>query len=100
MFHKLYNLIKNDIEKQETYLREAISAKHRLIITLRLLATGESFRSLRYTFRIGQSTISNIIPEVCETIYKNLKDIYLKVFCLIIIFVMFYIYFFVQYFYF
>lgn len=46
MLNKLYDLVKNDIEKQDTHVRETISVKYRLIITVRFLATGESFRSL------------------------------------------------------
>ncbi|KAB0803148.1 hypothetical protein PPYR_00118 [Photinus pyralis] len=60
-------------------MREAISAKHRLIITLRFLATGNSYRSLMYDFRVSESIISQIVPQVCAAIYKNLKSDYLKV---------------------
>lgn len=51
----------------------------RLVLTLRFLATGESYRSLMFSFRIPVSTISSIIPETCEAIYECLKDIYMKV---------------------
>lgn len=55
-------------------MREAIPPEERLAVTLRFLATGESFSSLQYQFRISQSTLSIIIPEVCEAIYKVLKE--------------------------
>lgn len=51
----------------------------RLETTLRFLATGETYRSLMYATRIHESTISRFIPEVCQTIYNNLKGTYLKV---------------------
>lgn len=60
-------------------MREPISAGERLAVTLRYLATGESFSSLQYIFRIPQSTISTIVPEVCDAIYAVLKDEFLKV---------------------
>ncbi|XP_046395776.1 putative nuclease HARBI1 [Ischnura elegans] len=60
-------------------MRESISAEKRLSLTLRFLATGETYRSLMYATRIHHSTISKIIPEVCKSIYRNLKGKYLQV---------------------
>lgn len=39
------------------------------------LATGNSFRSLAFTYRVGRSTISNIIEDICEAIWKNPQPI-------------------------
>lgn len=39
-FQELLELIKPDIEKEDTYWREAIHAGQRLAVTLRFLATG------------------------------------------------------------
>lgn len=44
-----------------------------------MMYTGDSFKSLMYLFRVHQSTISKIIPEVCAAIYSALKDDFLKV---------------------
>nr|CAI5842894.1 unnamed protein product [Callosobruchus analis] len=49
----------------------------RLAITLRFLATGDSYKSLMYLFQVSYSTISLIVPEVCEAISSVLKD-YIK----------------------
>jgi len=46
-----------------------ISPAAGLIFTLRFLATGETFRSLHFQFRMGKSTISYIVREVCQAIY-------------------------------
>ena len=67
------------IKRQDTHLRNSISVEDRLMVTLRFLATGESYKSLQYNTRIPQCTISKIIPETCEAIYKSLKDDVLKV---------------------
>lgn len=40
---------------------------------------GESMKSLHYSFRVGHSTISNIIHEVTPIIYNVLKEEFLKV---------------------
>lgn len=73
-FDFLINLIGPKIAKNETILREPISIQDRLAVTLRFLATGESFTSLQYLFRMSKQVISNIVPEVCEAIIDTLKD--------------------------
>lgn len=61
----------------------------RLEITLRFLATGESFRSLMYYTRVHESTISRFIPEICTAICTVLESKYFKVpiltFCISIV---------------
>lgn len=78
-FDFLLELVTPHIQKQDTAMRKAIPPGERLALTLRYLATGESFKSLQYLFRIPQPTISDIIPEVLDAIYLVLKDEYLKV---------------------
>jgi len=41
------------------------------------LATGESYRSLAFSFRLGFSTTREIVEEVCEVIWKTLRPIYM-----------------------
>ncbi|XP_028132028.2 uncharacterized protein LOC114327552 [Diabrotica virgifera virgifera] len=77
-FDELLELIREDITKQDTILRKSISAEYRLALTLRFLASGESYRSLMFSTRIHESTISIIVPEVCQVIYNKLKDEYMK----------------------
>ena len=50
---------------------EPIPPEQRLSHTLRHLATGESQISLSLRYRIGQQTISKIIPET----YKAICDV-------------------------
>ena len=78
-FNALLSLIEPKIRKQDTVMRDSIPAGERLAITLRFLATGESFKSLQYIFRVPQSTISKIVPEVCDAIYHELKGDFMKV---------------------
>ena len=40
----------------------------KLAITLRFLATGNSYRSLASDFRVAHNTISLFVPEVCDDI--------------------------------
>ena len=41
--------------------------------------SGDASCSLQYLFRIPPCTIGRIVPEVCQAIYDNLKEEYLKV---------------------
>ena len=45
----------------------------------RYLATGESFASLSYTFRIGVSTIHSIVTQLNEAVWKLLQPTYMPV---------------------
>nr|CAI5845958.1 unnamed protein product [Callosobruchus analis] len=63
-FEELLSVVGPIIRKINTNMREAIPEKVRLAICLRYLASGDSYRSLMYTFKISDSTISLIVPEV------------------------------------
>ncbi|CAH1957562.1 unnamed protein product [Acanthoscelides obtectus] len=52
-FMMLHDKVRLDIEKQDTYLRSSISSELRLAMTLRFLATGDSYRSLEYLTRVS-----------------------------------------------
>lgn len=78
-FDDLLALVTPHIQKQNTNMRESISPGERLMLTLRYLATGNNFHDLQYIFRIPQSTISQIIPEVLDAIYKVLLGEFLQV---------------------
>ena len=59
-------------------MRKLISPKERLALTLRYLATGETFRSVEYQFRICRKVICYIVLEVCDAIYKIMGKDYLR----------------------
>ena len=77
-FDEIYQKVKPLIEKKNTNMRNTISAHARLCITLRFLASGVSYRELMYAFRGSVSSILQIIPQVCNTLYDVLKDDYLS----------------------
>jgi hypothetical protein len=78
-FMHLLSLVEPKISKESTTMRDSIPAAHRLALTLRFLASGNSYKDLQYNTRIPQCTISSIIPEVCDAIFDALKEKYLKV---------------------
>ncbi|XP_074037262.1 putative nuclease HARBI1 [Leptinotarsa decemlineata] len=55
-------------------MRQALTPKIKLQVTLRYLATGDSFKSLEYLFRVPKNTISKFIPETCKAIIKELEE--------------------------
>jgi len=77
-FNILLKKLETRIQKQDTFFREAILAKTKLEITLRFLATGESYSSLQYFFRVPKCTISLFVPDICTEIYNVLEN-YIKV---------------------
>ncbi|CAI6356084.1 unnamed protein product [Macrosiphum euphorbiae] len=77
-FQLILQNISDKIQRSDTAMREAISAKDKLQVTLSFLATGNSFRTLQHIFRVPKPSISTFLPEVFDAIYDFLKD-YIKV---------------------
>lgn len=74
-FEELHSTIEPLIKKKDTRFRYAIPSRERLLVTLRFLATGDSYQSLRLHFKISKQVISLIIPEVCNAINETLKNL-------------------------
>ncbi|XP_069601871.1 uncharacterized protein [Ranitomeya imitator] len=74
-FDRLLILLGPHLTYEDTVMRRAISAEERLLITLRFLATGESYTSLHLQFRVGKSTISQIVQCTCTVIWQKLRPI-------------------------
>ncbi|XP_040197230.1 protein ANTAGONIST OF LIKE HETEROCHROMATIN PROTEIN 1-like [Rana temporaria] len=69
-FDYLLYLLRPALLRDDTNCREAITPCERLLITLRYLATGNTYSSLQYEFRLGISTISKIVQDTCDAIWK------------------------------
>ena len=76
---RLVRLVGPYITKKDCRSRETISVNERLILTLRYLASRDSQQSQSFSFRVGRSTVSNIIRETCDGIWKALSPMYLKI---------------------
>ena len=67
-FKSILNIIEPYISPQESSKgTKVIRAPERLALTIRFLATGETFRDLHLQFRIGERAISYIVKQVTET---------------------------------
>ncbi|XP_039314630.1 protein ALP1-like [Solenopsis invicta] len=73
-FDNLLRIVGPKIEKISTHYREPIPARSKLYLTLRFLATGDSMSSIAFAYRIGHSTVSMIISEVCESLWDVLQN--------------------------
>ena len=82
MTPKFFEMIKTRLEpnlaRQATNYRTPISVGEKLALTIRYLATGESYTSLSCQFRVGRSTISMFLPEVCRAIQDEFTREYLR----------------------
>nr|CAH7753148.1 unnamed protein product [Callosobruchus chinensis] len=65
-FERLIIFVGPKISKMDTKFRKAIPVQDRLAMTLRFLATGDSFTSLQYLFNVSKQRISIIIEETCQ----------------------------------
>jgi hypothetical protein len=78
LFDELLQSIASLIQRQDTRMRTALPARLKLEVTLRYLATGDSFASLSLFFRLPVSTISTFLPDVLNAIHNCLAE-YIKV---------------------
>ena len=67
MFREMLDRLTPRISKHKD-CRPGLPAGLRLAITLRFLATGDSYHSLAFSFRLSHSTISLLVREVCREI--------------------------------
>ena len=58
--------------------RAEVTPAKQLVVTLRYLATGNSQVSLSFNFRLGRSTVCNIVRETSQAIWTALQPIYIQ----------------------
>ncbi|GFR21154.1 DDE Tnp4 domain-containing protein [Trichonephila clavata] len=79
LFSILLDLVGQEISKQDTNYRKSITAEERLSICLRYLITGHSFTSLTFYYRVGLSTIHEIVKETTQALCNALQPRYMAV---------------------
>ena len=77
-FNTILELVRPSISKLDTEMRQSIWAEQRLAVTLVYLATGDSMRLIAMFFRMGISTVREIIYETCDAIWLAMNQQYLK----------------------
>jgi hypothetical protein len=77
-FDYLLSKVGPAIRKKETRTRQAIEPAERLALTIRYLASGNSQQSMSFAYRMGRTTVSNIIQETCSAIWDAFSETYLR----------------------
>nr|XP_022911162.1 protein ANTAGONIST OF LIKE HETEROCHROMATIN PROTEIN 1-like [Onthophagus taurus] len=72
-FHELNHKLKDVLQRQDTVMRDCIEPMQMLAVAIRYLASGCTFTDLHYTYRLGLTTISNIVRDVCLAIWNVLR---------------------------
>ena len=77
-FDHLLSLVGPAIIRQETNFRKPVSPGERLAVTIQYLATGDSMQTIAFSFRLGHSTVCEIIDDTCDAIWKAVSVDYLR----------------------
>ena len=81
MFHELEGRLAPRLEKRDTNWRKALPPGLKLAVTIYYLATGASYQTLQYAYRVAANTISLIVVEVCNAIIEEFRDAMIKCPC-------------------
>ena len=73
-FVKLVDSLCPHIEKQDKNYRRSISPAENVAITLRFRVTGNSFRSLAFSYRLENTTIPDIVHSTCLAIKNTMSE--------------------------
>lgn len=66
------------ISKETTKSRKPVSSEQRHVVTLQYFTSGESQQSLNIGYCIGTVTMSKVLAETSDTIFRALKHPFLK----------------------
>ena len=77
-FRYLLNVVGPAITRKDTRFRKAKSPAEGLYLTIHYLGYANSQQSLPFSYRIGRSTVTDIINETCAAIWGALKDKYVR----------------------
>ena len=64
--------------KEDAVMRESIKPAEQVCVFLRYVTSGETFRSLKYQFRISRRSIARIVDRVAKGIIEEMQEEYLK----------------------
>ena len=70
-FDFINNLVRDKMEKQNTFFRKAIPMEKRVAVALWRLAIGNTYRSISKVFGIGLTSVAKIVYEFCESIFEE-----------------------------
>jgi hypothetical protein len=59
-------------------VRDVVDIQKQVAITLYWLASSVEYRTIGNLFGVGKSTVCSIVHKVCEAIYEDLLNVYVK----------------------
>lgn len=74
VFESLLSRIAPTLIKKDTNMRKSIPVQERLAVALRFFASGDSYGSLSFLFKISKQTVSKCVDEVCKALIEELKE--------------------------
>ena len=74
IYQEILIRIEHRINPKKSMYRKPLTAGIKLAITLRHLASGDSYHSLMYGFRVTHNTISKVIRQVCDAIVPEFDE--------------------------
>ncbi|XP_068082039.1 uncharacterized protein [Anabrus simplex] len=77
---KFFELLSDlPLQKMESNFRKPISPGERLAVTMKFLGYGDSFASISFSYRLGESTVRKIVYETCRVIWDTLTEDFMPV---------------------
>ena len=64
LYQELEQRITAEFQRDRSLMRDPVSPGVKLAVTLRHLATGDSYATLQYTFRVASPTIEKFVPAL------------------------------------
>ena len=77
VFDLVQECIDQCLKREATNFRQVLEMEFKLIITLRHLATRESYKSLGCHWRVGGASICKFVPDVFRAILHEFQEEYL-----------------------
>lgn len=77
-FRYIVEVCRQDMEKQETHMRETIPIEKRVGMALYRLCSSAEDRTVANLFGVGRSTLNEIYREFCEVVIARLEDQFLR----------------------
>ena len=56
-------------------MRDLLNPGLKLVVTLRHMASGDSYPTMQYAFGVARWTINMFVPEVCEAIIRVYREV-------------------------
>nr|XP_022907220.1 protein ANTAGONIST OF LIKE HETEROCHROMATIN PROTEIN 1-like [Onthophagus taurus] len=76
-FGEVHGMIQQFIDADGCNAQKPIGTEEKLGVFLRYLASGDSYKSMAYNYRMGDRMVSNIVKEVAVVIWERMQPKYL-----------------------